>query len=225
MQHSTTQFMDACITNYGWAMSNDITFHTKISIKDIIIIQTMSAIGEPKEMGSVDNDGGIAKGDPMKKGENEWLEELEEYDDYYDDLEACDHGNRRACRNAEFRQQLYEDMLVEKEKECDHHNAHVAAGKKAEKEGKFWISLQMKMKCVTRRPRKGRGTHSLNCLRLMEKKDWNVLKGNFKNNGKMCNIVVSRQENTTVHVEKLQKGVQDMQRILKRNLSIHFLRH
>jgi hypothetical protein len=51
----------------------------------------------------------------------------------------------------------------------------------------------MKMTCVTSRPTKGRGTHSLNCLRLMEKKDWNVLKRKFKNNGKMCNIVVSRQ--------------------------------
>jgi hypothetical protein len=71
------------------------------------------------------------------------------------------------------------------------------------------------MKCITRRPTKGRGTHSLNCLRLTEKKDWNVLKGKFKNNRKMCNIVVSRQENTTLHVEKLQKGVHDMQRILK----------
>jgi hypothetical protein len=60
----------------------------------------MSAKGEPNNMGSVDNDGGIAKGDPMKKGENEGSEELEEYDDYYDDLEACDDGNRRAHRNA-----------------------------------------------------------------------------------------------------------------------------
>jgi hypothetical protein len=92
--------MDTCITNYGWAMSNDITFHTKISIKNIIIIQTMSAIGEPKEMGSVDNDGGMAKGDPTKKCENEGSEELEEYNNYYDDLEACNDGNRRACRNA-----------------------------------------------------------------------------------------------------------------------------
>jgi hypothetical protein len=106
MQHSTTQLMDACITNYGWAMSNDITFHTKISIKNVLKIHTMSAIGEPHKMGSVHNDGGIAKGDPMKKDENEGSEELEEYDDYYDDLEACDDGNRRACRNAEFRQQL-----------------------------------------------------------------------------------------------------------------------
>jgi hypothetical protein len=31
----------------------------------------MSAKGEPNNMGSVDNYGGIAKGDPMKKGENE----------------------------------------------------------------------------------------------------------------------------------------------------------
>jgi hypothetical protein len=135
--------MDACITNYGWAMSNDITFHTKISIKNIIIIQRMSAIGEPNEMGSVDNDGGIAKGDPMKKSENEGSEELEEYDDYYDDLEACDDGNRRACRNAKFRQQLYEDMLVEKEKESDCHNAHIAVGKKAEKGGKWNRDLEI----------------------------------------------------------------------------------
>jgi hypothetical protein len=61
-------------------MSNDITFHTKISIKKIIIIQTMSAKTEPNNMGSVHNDGVIAKGDPTKKGENEGSEE-EEYND------------------------------------------------------------------------------------------------------------------------------------------------
>jgi hypothetical protein len=75
MEHSTTQFMDACITNCCWDMSNDITFHTKISIKKIIIIQTMSAKTEPNKMGSVHNDGGIVKGDPMKKGENDGSEE------------------------------------------------------------------------------------------------------------------------------------------------------
>jgi hypothetical protein len=95
----------------------------------------MSAKAEPNNMGSVHNDGGIAKGDPMKKGENKGSEE-EEYGDYYDDLEACDDGNRRAHHNAEFRQQLYEDMLVEQKKEFDRHNAHASAGKKAEKEGK-----------------------------------------------------------------------------------------
>jgi hypothetical protein len=31
----------------------------------------MSAKTEPNNMGYVDNDGGIAKSDPMKKGENE----------------------------------------------------------------------------------------------------------------------------------------------------------
>jgi hypothetical protein len=40
----------------------------------------------------------------------------------------------------------------------------------------IWRSLQMKMKCVTRRATKGCGTHILNCIRLMEKKDWNMLK-------------------------------------------------
>jgi hypothetical protein len=59
-------------------MSHGITFLTKISIKKKIIIQTMSAKPEPNNMGCVDNDGGIAKGDPMKKGENEGSEELEE---------------------------------------------------------------------------------------------------------------------------------------------------
>jgi hypothetical protein len=188
----------------------------------------MSAIGEPNEMGSVDNAGGIAKGDPMKKGENKGSEELEEYDDYYNDLEACDNGNRRACRNAEFRQHLYEDMLVGGERNLTVTMHMLRRGRRRKRRAngiEIWRSLQMKMKCVTRRPTKGRGTHSLNCLRFMEKKDWNVLKGNFKNNGKMCNIVVSRQENTTLHVEKLQKGVQDMQRILKRNVSSHFLSH
>jgi hypothetical protein len=34
----------------------------------------MSAKTEPNNMGSVHNDGGIAKGDPMKKGENEGSE-------------------------------------------------------------------------------------------------------------------------------------------------------
>jgi hypothetical protein len=133
MEHSTTQLMDACITNYCWAMSNDITFHTKISIKIIIIIiQTMSAKTESNNMGSVHNNGGISKGDPMMKGENEGSEE-EEYDDYYDDLEACDDDNRRDHRNAEFRQQLYEDMLVEEKKEFGRYNAHVAEGKKAKR--------------------------------------------------------------------------------------------
>jgi hypothetical protein len=103
----------------------------------------MSAKVEPNNMGSVDNDGGIAKGYPMKKGENEGSAELEEYDDYYDDLEACDDGNRRAHRNAEFRQQLYEDMLVEQKKEFDRYNAHVAAGKKAKKEGKWNRDLEI----------------------------------------------------------------------------------
>jgi hypothetical protein len=79
----------------------------------------------------------------MKKGENEGAEELEEYDDYYDDLEACDDGNRRAHRNAEFRKQLYQDMRVEQKKEFDRYNAHVAAGKKAEKEGKWNRDLEI----------------------------------------------------------------------------------
>jgi hypothetical protein len=43
--------------------------------------------------------------------------------------------------------------------------------------------------------------------------DWNVPKEKFKNNGKMYNIIVSRQEKRTLHVEKLRKGVQDMQGI------------
>jgi hypothetical protein len=79
----------------------------------------------------------------MKKGENEGAEELEEYDDYCDDLEACDDGNRRAHRNAEFRKQLYQDMRVEQKKEFDRYNAHVAAGKKAEKEGKWNRDLEI----------------------------------------------------------------------------------
>jgi hypothetical protein len=102
----------------------------------------MSAKTEPNNMGSVHNDDGIAKGDPMMKGENEGSEE-EVYDDYYDDLEACDDDNRRAHRNAEFRQQLYEDMLVEEKKEFDRYNAHVAAGKKAKKEGKWNRDLEI----------------------------------------------------------------------------------
>jgi hypothetical protein len=73
----------------------------------------MSPIGEANEMGYVDNDGEITKDDKMKKSKSEGSEELEDYDDYYYDLESCDDGNRRACRNAEFRQQLYKDMLVE----------------------------------------------------------------------------------------------------------------
>jgi hypothetical protein len=43
-----------------------------------------------------------------------------------------------------------------------------------------------------------------------------VAKRHLKRNGKMCNIVVKPQGNTILQVEKLQKGVQDMQRILKK---------
>jgi hypothetical protein len=103
----------------------------------------MSAIGEANEMGSVDNDGEIAKDDKMKKGKNEGSEELEDYDNYYHDLEACDDGNRRACHNAEFRQQFYEDMLVEEKHIFDRHNAHFGAGNKAKKEGKWNRDLEI----------------------------------------------------------------------------------
>jgi hypothetical protein len=73
----------------------------------------MSEIGEANKKGSVDNDGEIANKNTANKGKNDGSEELEHYDYYYDDLEACDDGNRRAHLNAEFRQQLYEDMMVE----------------------------------------------------------------------------------------------------------------
>jgi hypothetical protein len=209
--------MDACIKNYCWAMSKDITFHTKIIINRIIIIQTMTAKTEPHNMGSVHNDGGIAKGDPMMKGKNEGSEE-EEYDDYYGDLEACDDDNRRAHCNAEFRQQLYADMLVEEKNEFDRYNAHVAAGKKAKKKGKWNRDLEIIADEDEERHKSANKMAwfaQLDCLRGMEKKieDWNVLKRNFKNNGKMYNIVVSLQEKRTLLVEKLRKGVQDMQRI------------
>jgi hypothetical protein len=103
----------------------------------------MSAIGEANEMGSVDNNGEITKDDTMKKGKNKGSKELEEYDDYYEDLEACDDGNRRACRNAEFCQQMFEDTLLEGKQIVDRHNAHFAAGKKAKKEGKWNRDLEI----------------------------------------------------------------------------------
>jgi hypothetical protein len=67
----------------------------------------------------------------------------DDYDDYYDDLEACDDGKRRAHCNAKFRQQLYLDMLVEEKRMCDCHNSHIAAGKKAEKQGKCNQDLEI----------------------------------------------------------------------------------
>jgi hypothetical protein len=60
----------------------------------------MSEIGEANKKGSVDNDGEIVNENTVKKGKNYGSEELEHYNDYYDDLEACDDGNRRAHRNA-----------------------------------------------------------------------------------------------------------------------------
>jgi hypothetical protein len=67
----------------------------------------------------------------------------DDYDDYYDDLEAYDDGKIRAHRNAKFRQQLYLDMLVEEKRIFDRHNAHIAAGKKAEKQGKCNQDLEI----------------------------------------------------------------------------------
>jgi hypothetical protein len=49
----------------------------------------------------------------MNKGMVDGSEECDDYDDYYDDLESCDDGNRRAHRNAKVREQLYLDMRVE----------------------------------------------------------------------------------------------------------------
>jgi hypothetical protein len=46
------------------------------------------------------------------------------------------------------------------------------------------------------------------------KRKMEVAKMHLKWNGKMCNIIVKLQGNTILHVEKLQNGVQDMQRIL-----------
>jgi hypothetical protein len=187
MQHSTYATVHGYMHHKLW-----LGYDQRISIKNILIMHTRSAMGEPDKMGSVENDGGIAKGDPMKKGENEGLEELEEYDDYCDDLEACDDGNRRCWWKTKRNLTVTMHMLRRGRRRKRRANGI-----------KIWRSLQMKMKCVTRRPTKGRGRHSLNCIRLMEKEDWNVLKGSFKNNGKVCNILVSRQEETTLHVEKL----------------------
>jgi hypothetical protein len=103
----------------------------------------MSAFGEENKKVSVDSNGKIANEDTMNKGKKDGSEELDDYDDYYDDLEACDDGNRRAHRNDEFRQELYDDMLVEEKKFVDRHNAHVAAGKKAEKHGKWNQDLEI----------------------------------------------------------------------------------
>jgi hypothetical protein len=73
----------------------------------------MSSIGEENKKVYVDNNGEIANEDTMNKGIKDGSEECDDYDDYYDDLEACDDGNRRAHRNAEFLHKLYKDMLVE----------------------------------------------------------------------------------------------------------------
>jgi hypothetical protein len=103
----------------------------------------MSEIGEENKKVSVDNNGKIAKEDTTNKGKKDGSKELDDYDDYYNDLEACDDGNRRAHRNAEFRQELYDDMLVEEKRLFDRHNTHVAAGEKAEKEGKWNRDLEI----------------------------------------------------------------------------------
>jgi hypothetical protein len=178
-------------------MINDITFYTKISIKKIIIIQTMSAKTEPNNMGSVHNDGGIAKGDPMMKGENEGSEE-----------EACDDDNRRAHRNAEFRQQLYEDMLVEEKKEFDRYNAHVAAGQKANKEGKWNRDLEIIADEDEARHKKAIKMAWFSQLELStwdgeKERRLERAKKEIQEQWKMYNIVVSRQEKRTLHVEKL----------------------
>jgi hypothetical protein len=107
------------------------------------MIQTMSAIGEENKKVSVDNNGEIVNKDTMNKGIKDGSEEYDDYDDYYDDLEECDDGNRRAHRNSELGQQLYEDMLVKEKRLFDRHNAHVAAGEKAEKEGKWNQDLEI----------------------------------------------------------------------------------
>jgi hypothetical protein len=146
VKHITAQFVDACFTNNGSA-TNTNTLHLKI-----IIIQTMSAIGEEtkkvlanegKQEISVNNNREITNEDTINKGIADGSKECNDYDDYYDDLEACDDGNRRAHRNSEFRQQLYLDMLVEEKRIDDRHNAHIAAGKKSEKEGKWNRDLEI----------------------------------------------------------------------------------
>jgi hypothetical protein len=119
-------------------------------------------------------------------------------------------------------------MMVEQKKEFDRYNAHVVAGKKAEKEGKQNRDLKIiadEDEVRHKEAHKMAWNAQLELSTLTEKKVWSVLKEKFKNNGKICNTVASRQEKHTLHVEKFQKGVQDMQRILKRNLNSHFLKH
>jgi hypothetical protein len=72
----------------------------------------------------------------MNKGIVDGLEECDDYDDYYGNLQACNDGRRMAHRNAEFHQKLYLDMLVEEKRIDDRHNAHISAGGKTENEGK-----------------------------------------------------------------------------------------
>jgi hypothetical protein len=40
----------------------------------------------------------------------------------------------------------------------------------------------------------------------------------------VCNIIVKHKGNTILHVEKLQKGVQGMQKILKKNIGREVLK-
>jgi hypothetical protein len=162
----------------------------------------MSAIGEVNKKGSVDNDGEIANENTVNKGINDGSGELEDYDDYYDDLDACDDGNRRAHRNAEFRQQLYEDMLVE---DCFfyRHNAHVAAGKKAKKEGKWNRDLEIIADEDEERHKEAHKRAWKTQLELYDgKQKLEVVKRPLKRNGKMCNIVAKPQGNTIFHVER-----------------------
>jgi hypothetical protein len=79
----------------------------------------------------------------MNKGIVDGSVECDDYNDYYDDLGACNDGNRRAHRNAEFHQQLYIDKLVEEKKIDDRHNAHISAGKEAKREGKWNEDLEI----------------------------------------------------------------------------------
>jgi hypothetical protein len=122
VQHVTAQFVNACFKNNGSATNTYIAFHTNtLHLKYNNDTDDECNWIKNKKV-PVDNNGKIANKDTMNKGKKDGSEELNDYDDYYDDPEACDDGRKRLF---------------------DCHNAHVAAGKKAEKEGKWNRDLKI----------------------------------------------------------------------------------
>jgi hypothetical protein len=75
----------------------------------------------------------------------------------------------------------------EEEKEFDHHNTHVAARKKAEKEGKQNLELEIiadEDGVCHKEAQKRAWNAQLKLSTSNGEKDWNILNRNFKKNGK-----------------------------------------